>query len=433
MAVVTEFISAVKMICSERGIDPESVYEALESAVLAAYKREYNSEGDVVVEMNRENGDFKVIARKEVVEEAEDADLEISLKEAQEIQKGLEIGDTVEMEQVVEDFGRIAAQTAKQVIMQKIRESEKEAVLAEFSDKVGEIFTAMMQRMQGGAALFEIGKAVAVMPIDEQISNEFYRIGERYKVLLKGIEDTPRGRTLLVSRADSDFMKGLFEMEVPELESGVVEIKAIAREAGSRSKIAVTSNQEGVDPIGSFVGQRGMRIANVMSELGEEKIDIIEWREELEEFVEKALSPAKVNGVRVGDDDVIIAEVDEDQLSLAIGRDGQNVRLAAKITDTRIDIHGPEGSTNSGGSATQSDDADDVDQDEEAVDAQADEADSVETESAGTAVDAKLVNRLEKAGKSVEDVMGWSVDQLVELDGVGKVTAEKIVEALSTR
>lgn len=344
MAMVSEFVAAINQICSERGIEPEAVYTSLETAVLAAYKREYEKEGDMMVEMDRETGTFRVIAKKEVVKKVEDENIQISLKEAKKIEPGLEVGDTVEIEQEVEDFGRIAAQTAKQVIMQGIRESEKEAVLQEYSDKIGEIFTAMMHRMQGGNAVFEIGKAVAFMPPDEQVSNEFYRVGERYKVLLKAIEDTPRGRTLVISRSDPDFLIGLFAMEVPEIESGVVEVKGCARESGSRSKMSVTSHQSGVDPIGSCVGQRGMRIANVMSELGEEKIDIIEWREDVEEYVQKALSPAQVISVKV-EDGVATVKVEEDQLSLAIGKDGQNVRLAAKLTNLKIDIQGPDGNS----------------------------------------------------------------------------------------
>lgn len=343
MALVSEFLAAINQIASERGINPEDVFVALEEAVAAAYRKEYGgTEESVRVELDRENGQFRVIAEKEVVTKVEDEFTQISLTQAKAIEKSLEIGDTVEVEQEVEDFGRIAAQTAKQVIMQKVRDSEKEAVLAEYSGKVGEVFGAMMQRMQYGEAVFEIGKATAFMPPEEQISNEFYRIGERYKVLLKEIADTPKGKTLVVSRAAPAFLIELFKMEVPEIESGVVEVKACAREAGSRSKMAVTSHQDGVDPIGSCVGQRGSRIANVMSELGEEKIDIIEWREDIEEFVEKALSPAQVISVEVTSD-LAIVKVEEDQLSLAIGKDGQNVRLAAKLTGMKIDIQGPDG------------------------------------------------------------------------------------------
>jgi len=236
-------------------------------------------------------------------------------------------------------LGRIAAQAAKQVIHQSINEAEKEAILEEFSGKVGEVFTALMQRMQRDRAVFEIGKANAYMPLEESIPGEFYRIGERYKVLLKDIAETSGGRDLIISRSDPKFLEALFEMEVPEISSGVIEIKGVAREAGSRSKIAVNSNQEGVDPIGSCVGQRGIRIANIMGELGEERIDIIEWDEELKKFVENALSPAKINSVKIKDD-MALVKVDDEQLSLAIGKEGQNVRLAAKLTGMKIQVEG---------------------------------------------------------------------------------------------
>ncbi len=344
MAMTSEFIAAINQIAAERGIDKEEIFKALEESILVAYKKEkFQSEKDgddrdekgknLSVELNRETGDFKLIATKEVVKKAKDNELEISLSEAEMISPNVEIGDSIQIEMPSVDFGRIAAQTAKQVILQKIRESEKDAVISEYSDKIGEIFTALMQRMQKGDVIFEIGKATAVMPKEEQISNEFYRLGDRYKVLLKKIVDSE----MIVSRSDPNFLIGLFKLEVPEIESGVLEVKAIAREAGSRSKMAVASKEEGVDPIGSCVGQRGIRIANVMNEIGEEKIDIIEWDEDDEKFVANALSPAKIDSVVIEGDKATVT-VPEDQLSLAIGREGQNVRLACKLTGFKIDI-----------------------------------------------------------------------------------------------
>jgi N utilization substance protein A len=347
MAMTSEFISAINQIASERGIEKEEIFTALESAILVAYKKEKFMDlnlsqeeeesmgSNLTVELDRETGEFKLIATKEVVKKVTDDNTQISVAEAEMISPNVEVGDSIQLEMPAEEFGRIAAQTAKQVILQKMRESEKEAVLSEFSDKVGEVFSALMQRMQKGQVIFEIGKATAVMPQEEQISNEFYRLGERYKVLLKSIDDSE----VIVSRADPKFLIELFKLEVPEIESGVVEIKAVAREAGSRSKIAVVSHQDGVDPIGSCVGQRGIRIANVMNEIGEEKIDIIEWDEEPRKFVANALSPAKIEGVNLSEDTATVT-VDEDQLSLAIGREGQNVRLAWKLTGFKIDIVG---------------------------------------------------------------------------------------------
>jgi N utilization substance protein A len=347
MAMMSEFISAINQIAAERGIEKEEIFTALESAILVAYKKEkFSGEereeeelgSNLSVELDRETGEFKLIGTKEVVKKVKDNDMEISIEEAEMISPSVEVGDSVQIEMPTEDFGRIAAQTAKQVILQKIRESEKEAVISEYSDKVGEVFTALMQRMQRGEVVFEIGKATAFMPPEEQIPNEFYRLGDRYKVLLKDIVDSQ----MVVSRADPKFLIELFKLEVPEIESGVLEIMAIAREAGSRSKMAVKSTQDGVDPIGSCVGQRGIRIANVMNELGEEKIDIIEWDEEPEEFVAKALSPAKIEEVTIEDETATVI-VEDDQLSLAIGRDGQNVRLAWKLTGYKIDIVGSGG------------------------------------------------------------------------------------------
>jgi N utilization substance protein A len=343
MAMMSEFISAINQISAERGIEKEEIFTALESAILVAYKKEKFSDAErdeevgsnLSVELDRETGEFKLIGTKEIVQKVKDDDMEIAMEEAELISSTVEVGDSVQIEMPTEDFGRIAAQTAKQVILQKIRESEKEAVISEYSDKVGEVFTALMQRMQKGQVVFEIGKATAYMSLEEQIPNEFYRLGERYKVLLKEIVDSQ----MMVSRADPKFLIELFKLEVPEIESGVLEVKAIAREAGSRSKMAINSTQEGVDPIGSCVGQRGIRIANVMNELGEEKIDIIEWDEDPEVFVAKALSPAKVESVKI-EDEVATVTVQEDQLSLAIGRDGQNVRLAWKLTGYKIDIVG---------------------------------------------------------------------------------------------
>lgn len=423
MAMVSEFVSAINQIAAERGIDPEEVFQALEAAILVAYKKEhfkeeYREENDneededakkigenLSVELDRDSGKFKLFATKEVVEKVQDPESEISLSDAEYISSNIEIGDSIQIEMPAEDLGRIAAQTAKQVILQKIRESEKTAILSEFEGKVGEVFTALMQRMQKGSAIFEIGKATAIMPVEEQVSNEFYRIGERYKVLLKSIEDSE----VIVSRADPKFLIELFKLEVPEIESGVVEIKAVAREAGSRSKIAVVSHQDGVDPIGSCVGQRGIRIANIMNELGEEKIDIIEWSDDDETFVANALSPAKILSVKIKDTTATV-KTDADQLSLAIGKEGQNVRLAWKLTGYKIDILGPDGEAHV------------VETEEESTDGEKSEE---------KVLSEKLIKKLEKAGKTADDVKGWTAKQLMELEGIGKVTAEEIAKVVA--
>ncbi len=349
MAITTEIIAAINQICAERGIDKDEVMSSLEEGMLKAYLAEIDREEaqNVKVHMDRETGNIKMLVQREVVARRTDPHTQITLKEAKAIAPDVKKGDILETEIPFERFGRIAAQVAKQVLMQGVREHEKEAILKEYKDKVGEIFSALMQRMQRDRVVFEIGKATAYMPKENQVPGEFYKSGNRYKVLLKEIEDSELGKFLIVDRSSADFLKALFRMEVPEIESGAIEIVAVAREAGSRSKVAVKSNQEGIDPIGSCVGQKGVRIASIMDELGLEKIDIIEWHEEIEKFVENALNPAKVESVKIVEEKdeetgkkirVAKVSVPEDQLSLAIGRDGQNVRLAYKLVGMKIDI-----------------------------------------------------------------------------------------------
>ncbi len=414
MALVSEFMAAVNQICSERGINPEEVFTALEAAVLAAYKKDYGEGETLRAEIDRDTGEIQIIADKEVVEEVTDETSQISIEDAREIESNLEAGDHIEIEMEVEGFGRIAAQTAKQVILQKVRESEKEAVISEFEDRIGSVVTGLVQRMAGPTAIIEIGKAVAKMPPEEQIPNEFYKIGERYKFYLKEIREN---QDLIVSRGDPAFLVELFKLEVPEIESGVVEIKACAREAGSRSKLAVESNQEGIDPIGSCVGQKGVRIANIMSELGEEKIDIIEWHETQEGFVANALGPAQVEDVTI-EDGVAKVKVTDEQLSLAIGKDGQNVRLAAKLTGLKIDITSP--SLESKISA---------------------EGEEVTSKTSGVALDGdtldelakdilsgRTVSALDKAEVSTENLIGMSDEEITEIKGIGEAALEQIKE-----
>lgn len=400
MSDITEFTAAVNQICSERGIDPEAVFEALEVAVLNAYKKDYGGGENIKAEVDRDSGEVHIIADKKVVKKVDDKDTQIGLAEAQKLEPNLEEGDHVEIEIPVEGFGRIAAQTAKQVILQKIRESEKDAVISEFKERVNTVVTGLIQRMMGPTAVVEVGKAIAQMPPEEQIPNEFYKIGERYKFYLKEITEN---QELVVSRSAPEFLIELFRLEVPEIESGIVEIKACAREAGSRSKLAVLSNQDGIDPIGSCVGQKGVRIANVMSELGEEKIDIIEWDENIETFVANALNPAQVESVKV-DDGVATVKVSDDQLSLAIGKDGQNVRLAAKLTGLKIDITSPSLETTAK-----------VSGDEKAV------AGGSEPE-----LSKRVANALEKAGLKPEDLLTMDEDKISEIPGIGPSSLEEI-------
>lgn len=349
MGLQTDFMVAVNQIAAERNIDPDDVLEAIKLAIQTGFRRDYPEEEveSVIVDIDKSNGMISVFADKKVVEMVTNADSQISLEDARKIEPKLKVGDHIQVDITPSgDFGRVAAQAAKQVILQKIRESEKNAVMAEFTGHISEIEYAVVQRMDGDNVIFEIRRATAIMPQEDRIPSEFYKSGSRLKVLLKDIRETSRGKQLIVSRADPMFLEALFKLEVPEIVSSSVEIKSIAREAGSRSKVAVSSNVEGIDPIGSCVGQKGVRINAIMNELKfgnhEEKIDIIAYASEISEFIANALSPAQVIRVTIKDDkkrDALVIVPDE-QLSLAIGRDGQNVRLAAKLTGWNIDIQG---------------------------------------------------------------------------------------------
>lgn len=349
MGLQTDFMVAVNQIAAERNIDPDDVLEAIKLAIQTGFRRDYPEEEveSVIVDIDKSNGMISVFADKKVVDMVTNSDSQIALEDALKIEPKLKVGDHIQVDITPSgDFGRVAAQAAKQVILQKIRESEKNAVMAEFTGHIGEIEYAVVQRMDGDNVIFEIRRATAIMPQEDRIPSEFYKSGSRLKVLLKDIRETSRGKQLIVSRADPMFLEALFKLEVPEIVSGSVEIKSIAREAGSRSKVAVSSNVEGVDPIGSCVGQKGVRINAIMNELKfgnhEEKIDIIAHAEDTSEFIANSLSPAQVIRVTIKDDkkkDALVIVPDE-QLSLAIGRDGQNVRLAAKLTAWNIDIQG---------------------------------------------------------------------------------------------
>ena len=359
----------------ERGIPREKMIDAIEQALATAYKKEFGKRGQIVTcRFDLASGDTifnqvkiavdeSMLRTDEPVEGEEEIEEEISLDgtkkvrfdeekhimidTARMIKRDVELGEELVFPlESKDDFGRIAAQTAKQVIVQKIREAEKESALAEFGQKAGDIVMGHVQRFERGNLYIDLGRITAVMPYDEQIPGERFKPGERIRALLLAVEETPRGIFLKMSRAHGDFLSGLFAIEVPELQSGTVEVKSIAREAGARSKIAVYATDSHIDPVGSMVGQRGARVSTVMSELGGEKIDIIEWSGDAATFIEDALSPARVMNVSIiaepnaetGDRGHAVVEVAGDQQSLAIGRGGQNVRLAAKLTGWKIDI-----------------------------------------------------------------------------------------------
>ena len=332
---------AIRAIAEEKNLPEETVQEAVEQALAAAYRRDYGDrDQEIRVKMNLNTGDVDAYISKEVVEQVENPAYQISLSEAQVMQKNIKLGDLIEVHQKVENFGRVAAQTAKQVILQRLREAEREIIMAEYEDKIGTVINAIVNRVEGNVVRVDLGRAQGIMPRSEQIQGERYYPGQRIKVYLKDVERGFRGPQLVVSRGNKEFIEWLFRGEVPEMESGAVEIKELAREAGVRSKIAVASNVPGVDPVGTFVGGHGTRVNAVMSEIGEqEKIDIIVFSDKPAEFITNALSPTKVSSVSVDEASKrAIVKVPEDQQSIAIGKGGQNVRLASKLTGYEIDI-----------------------------------------------------------------------------------------------
>jgi len=336
-----QLVLAIKTIAEEKNLSPELVHEVVEAAIAAAWRRDNGDrEQEVTAEINTNTGDVKVFLHKTVVKEVENEHTEISLTEAQAIRKNAKIDETVELVDKPESFGRVAAQTAKQVILQKLREAEREVVLEEYSDKIGSVLNGLVQRVEQRVVRIELGKAQGIMPMSEQIQGEYYSVGSRIKVYLKDVERGNRGPQLILSRANTEFVEYLFKNEVPEMENGAVEIKAIAREAGVRTKLAVASSVPGVDPVGTFVGGHGTRVQAVMSEIGDqEKIDIITYDEDLKTFISNALSPTEVVSVEINEDDKkAVVKVAEDQLSIAIGKGGQNVRLASKLVGYDIDI-----------------------------------------------------------------------------------------------
>ncbi|MFA6183936.1 MAG: transcription termination factor NusA [Parcubacteria group bacterium] len=375
-----EFNSAISQICDEKGIDKDKVMQTVEAALAAAYKKDYGkksqniraeigggAEGvkfflikEVVDETVREfvnlsEEDEEKTLKKEFTKENNETEEEkmprfnperdIKLEDALLVKKDAKIGDIIETElEAQESYGRVAAQTAKQVIIQRIREAEKDAMYEEYKGKEGEILNGVVQRIEGQNIFIDLGKATGVLFPSEQVRGENYKIGQRLKVYLGKIEADNRGPGIILSRTHPEMVRRLFELEVPEIFSGTVEIKAIAREAGSRTKIAVIAKEDGIDPIGSCVGQKGTRVQAIIDELGGEKIDIIEWNENIEKFITAALSPAKVLAVKIKNEEAkeATAIVPSDQLSLAIGQKGQNVRLAAKLTNWKIDVVGDE-------------------------------------------------------------------------------------------
>jgi len=364
---IKNFKSAISQIAEEKGIAMEKITESIETAIAAAYKKDYGKKGQIIkAKLNMVTGVAKfwqvkiavakdMIYSEEELEELSEKGEEISseeeakirfnpekhimLDEAKKVKKGIKSDEELEiLLESKKDYGRIAAQTAKQVILQKIREAERETVFNEYKSKEGEIISGIIQRIEGRNVYIDMGRTLGIMPKEEQIYGEFYKPGQRLKFYILKVEETSRGPAIFLSRAYPKLISKLFELEVPEISQGSVVIRSIAREAGSRSKIAVEAVEEGIDPIGSAVGQRGTRVTAVINELGGEKVDIIEYSSDPEKFISNSISPAKVTEIKVMPKNKALCIVPEDQLSLAIGKDGQNVRLAAKLTGWKIDV-----------------------------------------------------------------------------------------------
>ncbi|MDR2523940.1 MAG: transcription termination factor NusA [Candidatus Nomurabacteria bacterium] len=338
---IKELAAAIHVIAEEKNLPEDVVMSVVEQAIAAAWRRDHGErDQNVRAVLNSNSGSAKVYVTYDVVEEVENPLLQMTLDQAKKINKNAKLDETVEEEFEVTELGRVAAQTAKQVVMQKLREAEREAVAAEFEDQIGEVVTGTVQRIEPRVARIEIGKATAILPLAEQIPGERLNPGMRVKVILKEIERSERGPQLILSRATADFVRYLFEQEVPEMENGAVEIKDIAREAGKRTKLAVASNIPGVDPVGTFVGGHGTRVQSVMNEIGDaEKIDIVSWDDDVKNYIANALSPAEITTIEIDEKEKkAVVKLAEDQQSIAIGRGGQNVRLASQLTGYDIDI-----------------------------------------------------------------------------------------------
>ncbi len=334
-----EFMQAFEQLGREKGIAPVILFDAIEAALISAYKRNFGSAQNVRVSLDRTTGEIHVYARKTVVEESKDSRLDMSLAEARELDLRYELEDVVEVEVTPKNFGRIAAQTAKQVVVQRIREAERGMIYEEFSSRQSDIVNGIVQRMEQKNVFVDLGKSEAILAPSEQMAGETYKHGDRLKTYIIEVKKTTKGPQILVSRTHPGLLKRLFELEVPEIHDGIVEIKSVAREPGLRSKVAVHSRDENVDPVGACVGHKGMRVQTIVNELKGEKIDIVKWNVDPEKYIANALSPAKVVSVTINESEKMSRVIVPDyQLSLAIGKEGQNARLAAKLTSWKIDI-----------------------------------------------------------------------------------------------
>ena len=335
------FLEALDELEKEKGISKESVLEAIELALLAAYKKNYGEDENVEVIVDRESGEIKVLASKTVVDADDllDPNEEISLEDAKEIKKRVKIGDVLKFEVSCDNFRRNAVQNGKQIVIQKVREAEREHIYEKFKERENDIVSGIIRRIDNKKNIFiEIDGIELILPPAEQSYSDIYRVGERIKVFIYNVEKTNKFPKILISRKNEGLLKKLFEIEIPEISAGIIEIKSVAREAGSRAKVAVYSQVPNIDTVGACIGQKGTRIKNIVDELNGERIDIVEWKESMEQFVSAVLSPAVVSSVEILEDGTAKVLVEPSQLSLAIGKNGQNARLAARLTGTRVDI-----------------------------------------------------------------------------------------------
>ncbi|MDO5717538.1 MAG: transcription termination factor NusA [Tissierellia bacterium] len=339
-----DFILALDEIEKEKGISRESIFEALEKALIKSYEKNFDNRANVTVDINRENGNIKVFSVKTVVEEVVDPITEISIDEAKAMNVAFDIGDTISLEVTPMNFGRIAAQTARNIVIQKIKDMERDIIYSEFVDRERELVNGSIQRIDNGYIFVDLGKLEGVVPPNEQVQGERYKVNERMKFYISEVKNTTKGAQIILSRAASGLIMRLFELEVPEVNDGIVDIYSISREAGSRTKIAVFTKEEDVDPVGACVGFKGARVKAIVDELNGEKIDIIVWDKDPKIFIKNSLSPSEVLDVFINiKEKSALAVVPDEQLSLAIGKEGQNVRLAAKLTGWKIDIKGKSG------------------------------------------------------------------------------------------
>jgi len=404
-----DVIEALKQIAHEKNLELDYVLDTVKNAISSAVKKKYGVEDNVRVEIDASNGEMSVFMTKTVVEKVTAPGTEMTVEEASEHYEDVEVGQVLDVPLPFEEFGRTAIGMAKQILIQKVREAEREKIFQEYKNKVGEMITGNVQQIDKGTIILNLGRAEAIMPQREQIKKEKFRQGDRVKAVILSVEDTNRGPVITVSRASNEFLKKLFEIEVPEIVEKIVQIKAIAREAGERSKVAVYSNDDRIDAVGACVGVKGVRVQNIVRELNNERIDIVPWSTEPMIFVTKSLAPAKIVNVDVfKDEKKMLVAVADDKLSLAIGKAGQNARLAAKLTGWKINIM----------SATEYDAL-----------KKSEEREKIDIETI-TDIGAKVMQRLIQAGyESVQDVLKVDESKLTEIEGIGVKTAEKIIEA----